>query len=103
MESNIAAVRLMRRLKEEFTETFFYTPEDGATHGFIHPTPWDTPETRREMNAVIFAYGLNQDILPNQSTPLIIHHASALGDWARELERREGITLKRNGSIIEWW
>jgi hypothetical protein len=101
--TNIAAIRLMRQLKEEFPETWFYTPEDGASHGFIHPTPWDTTETRREMNALIFAYGLNQDILPNQSTPLIIHHASALGDWVRELEIKLGVTLKRTGSVIEWW
>jgi len=103
VDTNLAAIRLMRQLKEEFAENWFYTPDDGAGHGFIHPTVWDSMETKREMNAVIFAYSLNRDILPNQSTPLIIHHASALGEWVRELEMREGIELKRAGSIIEWW
>jgi hypothetical protein len=55
------------------------------------------------MNSVIFAYGLGRDILPLKSVPLIIHHACGLGDWVRELEMREGITLERAASIIEWW
>ena len=102
-DTNLSAIKLMRQLKEEFPENWFYTTADGASHGFIHPTPWDSTETEREMNSIIFAYGLNRDILPKLSTPLIIHHACGLGNWARELEGREGITLKRAASIIEWW
>ncbi len=102
-DTNISAIELMRQLKEEFPQNWFYTTDDGASHGFIHPTPWDSTETKREMNTIISAYGLNWDILPGQSTPLIIHHACGLGDWARELEAREGITLKRTASMIEWW
>ena len=102
-ETNLSAIRLIRQLKEEFLENWFYTTADGASHGFIHPTPWDSIETEREINTIIFAYGLNRDILPKLSTPLIIHHACGLGDWVRELEMREGITLKRAASIIEWW
>jgi len=48
-------------------------------------------------------YGLPNDILPPHSTPLIIHHASGLGDWIREIEQREGLWFKRFGSIIGWW
>ena len=103
VDTNLSAIKLMRQLKEEFPENWFYTTGDGASHGFIHPTPWDSMETEREMNAIIFAYGLNRDILPKLSTPLIIHHACGLGDWARELEMRENITLNRAASIIEWW
>jgi hypothetical protein len=103
VETNLKAIKLMRQLKEEYPETWFYTRDEGAGHGFIHPTVWDTMETMRETDFTIFAYGLNRDILPQQSTPLIIHHASALGDWARELESREGLKLNRAGSIIEWW
>jgi hypothetical protein len=77
--------------------------DDGASHGFIHPIPWDSAETRREMNTIISVYDLNRDILPGKSTPLIIHHACGLGDWARELEAREETTLKRTASMIEWW
>jgi hypothetical protein len=102
-DTNISAIELMRELKEEFPQNWFYTTGDGASHGFIHPTPWDSTETKREMNTIISVYGLNRDILPGQSTPLIIHHACGLGDWARELEAREGITLKRTASMIEWW
>ncbi len=102
-ETNLAAIKLMRQLKEEYPDILFYTRDEGSGHGFIHPTPWDTIETMREMDSIIFAYGLNKDILPQQSTPLIIHHASALGGWARELESREGLKLNRVGSIIEWW
>jgi len=43
------------------------------------------------------------DILPPHSTPLIIHHASGLGRWIREIEGREEIWFKRYGSIIGWW
>jgi len=103
VDTSLSAIKLMRQLKEEFPENWFYATEDGANHGLIHPTPWDSLETEREMNTVINLYGLNRDILPRASVPLIIHHACGLGDWARELELREGITLKRRGSIIEWW
>jgi len=103
VETNIEAVRLMRRLKEEFPENFLYATSEGAGHGFIHPTPWDSPRTLGEARAFILAYGLNQDILPPRSTPLIIHHACALGEWIRRLEEEEGLKLKRSGSIIEWW
>jgi hypothetical protein len=103
VDTNLSAIKLMRQLKEEFQDNWFYTTGDGASHGFIHPTPWDSTETKREMTGIIFAYGLNWDILPKLSTPLIIHHACGLADWARELEVREGLTLKRRASIIEWW
>jgi hypothetical protein len=46
---------------------------------------------------------LLNDILPEHSVPLIIHHASALGDWAREIEKREDVQFKREGSTIGWW
>ena len=103
VQTNINAVMLMRELKEDFPEQLLYTTAEGANHGFIHPTPWDSADTNRELNTNIFMYGLGRDVLPAASVPLIIHHACALGDWARELEKREGLTLKRRGSIIEWW
>jgi hypothetical protein len=103
VDTNLSAVKLMRQLKEEFPDNWFYATADGASHGFIHPTPWDSTETEREMSSIIFAYGLNRDILPKVSIPLIIHHACGLADWVRELEMREGITLNRRASIIEWW
>ncbi len=103
LRTNLAAIKLVRQLKEEFPENWSYSTADGASHGFIHPTPWDSAETEREMNSVIFAYGLGRDILPPKSVPLIIHHACGLGDWVRELEMREGIMLERAASIIEWW
>jgi hypothetical protein len=73
-------------LKEEFPDNWFYTTGEGASHGFIHPTPWDSTETEGEMSSIIFAYGLNRDILPRVSIPLIIHHACGLADWVRELK-----------------
>ena len=103
VDTNLAAIKLMRQLKEEFPGNFLYSPDEGADHGFIHPTPWDSPDTKREMYRIIFTHDLEQDILPSCSIPLIIHHASWLGDWIRELEGREGIRLRRAGSLIEWW
>jgi len=103
IDTNLSAIKLMRQLKEEFQDTWFYATGDGASHGFIHPTPWDSTETNREMSSVILAYGLNRDIIPRHSIPLIIHHACGLADWVRELETREGLKLKRRASIIEWW
>ena len=100
---NLHAIKLMRQLKEEFPENWFYTTAEGASHGFIHPTPWDSIETEREINTIIPVYGLERDVLPEVSTPLIIHHACGLGNWVRELEIKEKITLRRTASVIEWW
>jgi hypothetical protein len=103
VETNLRAVRLMRRLKEQFSEQWGYSKVEGAIHGFIHPTPWDTTKTIANTQRNIAIYGLDGDILPPHSTPLIIHHASALGDWIREIEKREGVHFKREGSVIGWW
>jgi hypothetical protein len=102
-ETNLRAVKLMRDLKSEFPRQWAYARQDGAIHGFIHPTPWDTPETESNNSRIISLYGLLNDILPDRSVPLIIHHASALGDWAREIEEREGVQFRREGSTIGWW
>jgi hypothetical protein len=100
---NIEAIRLLRQLKEEFPQQVGYSSKEGAIHGFIHPTAWDTPETEANIQKTIYLYGLQNDILPPHSTPLIIHHASALGFWIREIENRERLRFKRYGSIIGWW
>jgi len=101
--TNLRAVKLMRELKNEFPRHWAYSRHEGAIHGFIHPTPWDTAETESNNRRIIALYGLLNDILPDRSVPLIIHHASALGDWAREIEKRENIQFKREGSTIGWW
>lgn len=103
VETNLRAIRLMRELKEAFPLQWGYSREEGAIHGFIHPTPWDTQETSAKIQKTIDQYGLAVDILPHHSIPLIIHHASRLGDWIREIERRDGVQFRRHGSIIEWW
>ena len=100
---NIDAVRHIRQLKKEFPHQLGYATREGAIHGFIHPTPWDTKETETSIQKTIFLYGLQNDIIPAHSTPLIIHHASGLGHWIREIERREDLCFKRFGSIIGWW
>jgi hypothetical protein len=102
-ETNLRAVKLMRELKDEFPRQWAYARQEGAMHGFIHPTPWDTVETESNNKRIISLYGLLNDILPDRSIPLIIHHASALGDWIREIEKRESIQFKREGSTIGWW
>jgi hypothetical protein len=103
VETNLAAVRLMRQLKDEFPRQWGYSRSEGAIHGFIHPTPWDTEEIGTQTRNIINARALPNDILPDHSIPLIIHHASALGEWIREIEVSEGIRYKRLGSIIGWW
>lgn len=103
MKTNIRAIELMRRLKKKFPEEWGYSRGDGAIHGLIHPTPWDTEATWPKIQRVMDQYGLPLDILPDNSIPLIIHHASGLGDWIREVERKEGCRFGRLGSIIEWW
>jgi hypothetical protein len=103
VEKNIEAIRLIRQLKEEFPLQLGYSSQEGANHGFMHPTAWDSKETSAEIQKIIYLYGLQNDILPPHSTPLIIHHASGLGDWIREIEHREGLWFKRYGSIIGWW
>jgi hypothetical protein len=102
-ETNLRAVRLMREIKSDFPRQWAYSRQEGAIHGFIHPTPWDTTETESNNRRIFSLYGLLNDILPDRSVPLIIHHASALGDWAREIEKRENIKFKREGSTIGWW
>ena len=103
VDTNLRAIRLMRQLKEEFPKEWGYARDDGAIHGFIHPTPWDTHEISASIQKTLGAYALPSDILPSHSTPLIIHHASGLGDWTREVERKEKVLYKRLGSIIGWW
>jgi hypothetical protein len=103
VEENLQAIRLLRQLKEAFPRQMGYSSREGAIHGFIHPTPWDTKQTLSEIQKIMYLYGLQNDILPPHSTPLIIHHASGLGDWIREIERRERVRFKRYGSIIGWW
>jgi hypothetical protein len=103
VETNLRAIRRMRELKEAFPLEWGYSRKEGAIHGFIHPTPWDTKETFTKIQKKIDQYALAVDILPQHSTPLIIHHASSLGDWIREIERRDGVHFRRHGTIIEWW
>jgi hypothetical protein len=99
----VECVELLRHLKDEFSDTLLYRRDEGATHGFIHPTPWDDSETFPEMDRNIFLHGLFDDILPEHSTPLIIHHGSALGDWLRQIEESTSVTFGREGTWIEWW
>ena len=103
VETNLQAIHLMRQLKEEFPLVWGYARSEGAIHGFIHPTPWDTEASSANIQRVLSVHTLPPDILPEHSIPLIIHHASGLGDWIREVERREGVQFKRYGSIIGWW
>ena len=102
-KNNIEAVRHIRQVNKEFPHQLGYATGDGAIHGFIHPTPWDTTETESNIQKTILLYGLQNDILPPHSTPLIIHHASGLGNWIREIERREKLWFRRHGSIVAWW
>jgi hypothetical protein len=90
-------------MKKKFGKTLLYRRDEDAVHGFIHPTPWDNGETMMEMNRNIAIYNLFDDILPEHSIPLIIHHASYLGDWIREIEARTDIRFNRDGTWIEWW
>lgn len=103
VSQNLEAIRIIRELKREFPETLFYSREEGAIHGFIHPTPWDDMSTEVEIRSAIGAFDLFRDILPYHSTPLIIHHGSALGDWVRTIEESYGIRFSRRINIIEWW
>ena len=52
---------------------------------------------------MISIYRLSVDILPNHSTPLIIHHASGLAEWIRQIELRENIEFERIDTTIGWW
>ena len=99
----IGAIRAIRDLKPKFPYHFGYLKDEGANHGFIHPTPWDTPQISHETNKTISMYQLAMDILPNHSTPLIIHHASGLADWIRQIETKENIRFERVGTTIGWW
>jgi len=103
VKQNLDAIRMIRQLKKDFPHQLGYSTGEGANHGFIHPTPWDTRQTGTSNQKNISLYGLQNDILPPHSTPLIIHHASGLAQWIREIERREKLRFKRYGSIIGWW
>jgi len=99
----VMCVETLRRLKDRFGSTLLYRRDEGANHGFIRPTPWDDPETMREDDTNIFLHRFFEDILPEHSTPLIIHHASTLGDWIRQIESTTDIRFGRDGTWIEWW
>ena len=99
----VKCVETLRRLKDSFKTHFLYRRDEGANHGFIRPTPWDDTETLQETDRNIFLHRFFEDILPEHSTPLIIHHASYLGDWIRQIESTTGIIFGRSGTWIEWW
>ena len=99
----VKGVGILRRLKDRFPDTLLYRTDEGAHHGFIHPTPWDDSETVPEMDRNIFLHRFYEDILPPHSTPLIIHHASCLGDWIRSIESKTEVRFGRDGTWIEWW
>jgi hypothetical protein len=103
VDTNLAAILLMRQLKKEFPFQWLYSRNDGANHGLIHPTPWDTPDTDIANRKRIREWGLDADILPAQSIPLIIHHHSGLADWIRRIEGIENIRFSRYVSVIGWW
>jgi hypothetical protein len=103
VEDIVKCVETLRRLKDRYGGTFLYRRDEGANHGFIRPTPWDDSETMQEMDRNIFLHRFFEDILPEHSTPLIIHHASYLGDWIRQIESATDITFSREGTWIEWW
>ena len=99
----VKCVETLRRLKDRFGSNLLYRRDEGANHGFIRPTPWDDSETLQEIDRNIFLHRFFEDILPEHSTPLIIHHASYLGDWIRQIESVTGIRFTRDGTWIEWW
>jgi len=103
VETNLKAIGLMRQLKNEFPFQWAYANRDGAIHGFIHPTPWDTPETATNIQRTLAMYNLPADIIPAHSIPLIIHHASGLADWIREIEQKKQIRYERYVTVIGWW
>jgi hypothetical protein len=103
VEDIVKCVETLRRLKDRYGSTFLYRREEGANHGFIRPTPWDDSETMQETDRNIFLHRFFEDILPEHSTPLIIHHASYLGDWIRQIESVTNVTFSREGTWIEWW
>jgi hypothetical protein len=99
----VRCVGILRQLKERYGDTMLYRRDEGANHGFIHPTPWDNSETISESNMNIAIHNFLDDILPEHSVPLIIHHASYLGDWIRQIESELQVSFKREGTWIEWW
>jgi hypothetical protein len=103
VEDIVKCVETLRRLKDQHGSTFLYRRDEGANHGFIRPTPWDDSETMQEVDRNIFLHRFFEDILPENSTPLIIHHASYIGDWIRQIESATDITFSREGTWIEWW
>ena len=103
MADIVKCVETLRRLKDRFGSHFLYRRDEGANHGFIRPTPWDDSEVLMDIDRDIFLYRFYEDILPEHSTPLIIHHASYLGDWIRQIESMTGIRFNRDGTWIEWW
>ncbi|HVP77878.1 MAG TPA: hypothetical protein VMV04_08275 [Thermodesulfobacteriota bacterium] len=103
VEDIVKCVETLRHLRERYGNFFLYRRDEGANHGFIRPTPWDDSETMQETDRNIFLHRLFEDILPEHSTPLIIHHASYLGDWIRQIESVTNVTFSREGTWIEWW
>ena len=99
----VKCVETLRRLKDRFGNHLLYRRDEGSNHGFIRPTPWDDSEVLMDIDRDIFLNRFYEDILPEHSTPLNIHHASYLGDWIRQIESMTDITFGRDGTWIEWW
>jgi hypothetical protein len=103
VDDNIKCVQILRQMKDRFGDTLLYRTDEGAFHGFIYPTPWDDSSTKFENDSNVMLYQLYEDILPTNSTPLIIHHSSYLADWLRLIEVQANVRFTRSGTWIEWW
>jgi hypothetical protein len=103
LTDTVKCVETLRHLKDRFRNHLIYRRDEGANHGFIRPTPWDDSEILQEIDTNLFLHRFFEDILPEHSTPLIIHHASYLGDWIRQIESMTDLTFGREGTWIEWW
>ncbi len=99
----VKCVETLRRLKDRFGTTFSTGEMRGRITVLFAQRHGMMVKRCMEMDRNIFLHRFFEDILPEHSTPLIIHHASYLGDWIRKIESTTDITFGRDGTWIEWW
>jgi hypothetical protein len=93
----VKCVTILRSMERKSNGTLSYGTNEGATHGFIHPAPWDADDTAAEIERNIGIYQFFDDILPEHGILFIIHHASYLGDWVvgyRVKDRRAAVQAR---------
>jgi hypothetical protein len=69
VKKNLEAIRLIRQLKEDVPHQLGFSSREGANHGFIHPTAWDTKKSTAEIQKTFLSTACKTISCPRTARP----------------------------------